>query len=131
MSLTFGHSIIIRARGLSKSEQSYGNLGGRFTLSRLCFYHLSVLNSSVESPRMNQVYQDHNVQVSAWFGVGGWKPSVIVTYRQRGRNILTSTQSIEYSRPVMQFCTKIVRFLQSRYNRPIAEIGDLELPRAF
>ncbi len=26
------------------------------------------------------------------------------------------------------FCTKIVRFLQALYNRPIAEIGGLDLP---
>jgi hypothetical protein len=29
------------------------------------------------------------------------------------------------------FCTKIVRFLQALCNRPIAEIGGLELPHSF
>jgi len=29
------------------------------------------------------------------------------------------------------FCTKIVRFLQARYNRPITELGGLELPHNF
>jgi hypothetical protein len=29
------------------------------------------------------------------------------------------------------FCTEIVRFLQAHYNRPIAEIGGLELPHTF
>jgi hypothetical protein len=28
-------------------------------------------------------------------------------------------------------CTKIVRFLQAHYNRPIVEIGGLELPHTF
>jgi hypothetical protein len=37
---------------------------------------------------MDQVYKNHNIQVSSWLIVSGWKPSIIVTYSEGGKNIL-------------------------------------------
>jgi hypothetical protein len=37
---------------------------------------------------MDQVYQRHNIQASAWLDTSGWRPSVIVTYRQGDKNML-------------------------------------------
>jgi hypothetical protein len=37
---------------------------------------------------MDQVYKGHNIQVSAWSDPSGWKPSVVVTYSEGGKNLL-------------------------------------------
>ena len=37
---------------------------------------------------MDQVYKGHNIQVSAWPDLTGWKPSAIVTYSEGGKHIL-------------------------------------------
>ena len=37
---------------------------------------------------MDQVYKNHNIQVSSWLIVSGWKPSVVVTYSEGGKNML-------------------------------------------
>jgi hypothetical protein len=37
---------------------------------------------------MDQVYKDHKIQVSAWPDLSGWKPSVVVTYSEGGKNLL-------------------------------------------
>ena len=37
---------------------------------------------------MDQVYKGHNIQVSAWSNLSGWKPSVVVTYSEGGKNLL-------------------------------------------
>jgi hypothetical protein len=37
---------------------------------------------------MDQVYKSHKIQASAWLDKSGWKPSVVVTYSEGGKNML-------------------------------------------
>ena len=37
---------------------------------------------------MDQVYKGHKIQASAWLHGSGWKPGVVVTYSEGGKNLL-------------------------------------------
>jgi hypothetical protein len=37
---------------------------------------------------MDQIYKGHNIQASAWLGIDGWQPGVVVTYSEGGKNVL-------------------------------------------
>jgi hypothetical protein len=48
----------------------------------------NLIRTGYKKAGMDQVYKGHKIQASAWLHGSGWKPSIVVTYRQGDKNIL-------------------------------------------